>query len=71
MLEGKNTSGYILYDYKTRTVEIPCFEVMTIAKLGDEIEGETVYYKDVSMKQWNKSYPIFHIKDMTKADSCK
>ncbi len=71
MLEGKNTSGYILYDYKTRTVEIPCFEVMTIAKLGDGIEGKAVYYKDVSMKQRNVDDLIFHVEDTTKADSCK
>ncbi|WP_171900761.1 hypothetical protein, partial [Candidatus Marithrix sp. Canyon 246] len=33
-------------------------------------EGKATSYKDVTMKQWNESYPIFHIKDMTKADSC-
>jgi len=58
--EGENASGYILYHHKTRSVEIPCFEVTTIAKLGDGI-----------MKQRHVKYPIFHIKDMTKTDSCK
>jgi len=38
--DGENTSGYILYDYKTRSVNIPCFEVTTIAKFGDGFEGE-------------------------------
>jgi hypothetical protein len=70
MFEGEETSGYILYDHETRSVYIPCFKVATIAEIGDGIEGKATYYKDVTMKQWNKSYPIFHIKDMTKADSC-
>jgi hypothetical protein len=69
--DGENTSGYILYDYKTRSVNIPCFEVTTIAKFGDGIEGETIYYKDVSMKQRHVAYPIFHVDDMTKTDSCE
>ncbi len=69
--DGKNTSGYILYDHKTRSVKIPCFEVTTIAKFGDGIEGETIYYKDVNMKQRHVNYPIFHVEDMTKADSCE
>ncbi|WP_216092589.1 hypothetical protein, partial [Candidatus Marithrix sp. Canyon 246] len=68
---GDDTSGYILYDYKTRSVNIPCFEVTTIAKLGDGIEGEKIYYKDVSMKQRHVAYPIFHVEDMTKTDSCE
>jgi len=71
MFEGEDTSGYILYDHETRSVYIPCFKVATIADIGDGIEGKATFYKDVTMKQWNKSYPIFHIKDMTKADSCK
>ncbi len=71
IFEGKNTSGYILYDYKTRSVQIPCFEVTTIAKFGNGIEGKAVYYKDVSMKQRNVDDLIFHVEDMTKADSCK
>ena len=70
MFEGKETSGYILYDYKTRSVDIPCFEVTTIAKLGDGIEGEAIYYKDVIMKQRHIDYPIFHVEDMTETDSC-
>jgi hypothetical protein len=70
MFEGEETSGYILYDHQTRSVYIPCFKVATIAEIGDGIEGKATYYKDVIMKQWNESYPIFHIKDMTKADSC-
>ncbi len=70
-LEGENTSGYILYHHKTRSVEIPCFKVTTIAKLGDGIEGDAVYYKDVIMKQRHLDYPIFHVEDMTEADSCK
>jgi hypothetical protein len=69
--DGKNTSGYILYDHKTRSVKIPCFEVTTIAKFGDGIEGETIYYKDVNMKQRHVNYPIFHVEDMTKTDSCE
>jgi hypothetical protein len=32
---------------------------------------EKTKYKDVTMKQRHIDYPIFHIKDMTKADSCK
>ena len=68
--DGKNTSGYILYDHKTRSVKIPCFEVTTIAKFGDGIEGDVIYYKDVNMKQRHVDYPIFHVDDMTKADSC-
>ncbi len=71
MFEGKDTSGYINYDHETRSVYIPCFKVATIAEIGDGIEGKAIYYKDVTMKQWNEAYPIFHIKDMTKADSCK
>jgi len=68
---GENTSGYILYDYKTRSVKIPCFEVTTIAKFGDGIEGDVIYYKDVNMKQRHVAYPIFHVEDMTKTDSCE
>jgi len=71
IFDGKNTSGYIFYDHKTRSVKIPCFEVTTIAKFGDGIEGETIYYKDVSMKQRHVNYPIFHVDDMTKTDSCE
>ncbi len=71
MFEGKDTSGYINYDHEARSVYIPCFKVATIAEIGDGIEGKVIFYKDVTMKQWNQSYPIFHIKDMTKADSCK
>jgi hypothetical protein len=71
IFDGKNTSGYILYDHKTRSVKIPCFEVSTIAKFGDGIEGETIYYKDVNMKQRHVNYPIFHVEDMTKTDSCE
>ncbi len=69
--DGKNTSGYILYDHKTRSVKIPCFEVTTIAKFGDGIEGDVIYYKDVNMKQRHVDYPIFHVDDMTKTDSCE
>ncbi|WP_171900410.1 hypothetical protein, partial [Candidatus Marithrix sp. Canyon 246] len=69
-LEGENISGYILYHHKTRSVEIPCFKVTTIAPLGG-IEGEAVYYKDVIMKQRHLDYPIFHVEDMTETDSCK
>ncbi len=68
---GKDTNGYILYDYKTRSVNIPCFEVTTIAKFGDGIEGEAIYYKDVSMKQRHINYPIFHVDNMTKTDNCE
>jgi hypothetical protein len=60
-----------LYDHKTRSVKIPCFKVTTIAKFGDGIEGESIYYKDVSMKQRHINYPIFHVDDMTKTDSCE
>jgi len=67
---GNDTSGYILYDYKTRSVKIPCFEVTTIAKFGDGIQGESIYYKDVNMKQRHVDYPIFHVDNMTKTDSC-
>jgi hypothetical protein len=70
MFDGDDTSGYILYDYKTRSVNIPCFEVATIAKFGDGIEGEAIYYKDVNMKQRHVAYPIFHVDNMTKTDSC-
>ncbi len=70
MFEGEETSGYILYDHKTRSVEIPCFEVMTIAKLGDGIEGKAIYYKDMTMKQRHVNYPIFHVENMTETDSC-
>ncbi len=68
MFKGESTSGYILYDHKNRSVKIPCFEVTTIAKFGNGIEGEAIYYKDVIMKQLNGTYPIFHVKDMTKTD---
>ena len=71
IFDGENTSGYILYDHKTRSVKIPCFEVTTIAKFGDGIEGEVIYYKNVNMKQRHINYPIFHVEDMTKADSCE
>ncbi|WP_069472945.1 hypothetical protein [Candidatus Marithrix sp. Canyon 246] len=71
MFDGKNTSGYILYDHKTRSVKIPCFEVTTIAKFGDGIEGDVIYYKDVNMKQRHVNYPIFHVDNMTKTDSCE
>ena len=57
MFNGYDTSGYILYDYKTRSVSIPCFQVTTIAKFGDGIEGETIYYNDVSMRQQNVADP--------------
>jgi hypothetical protein len=70
MFEGEDTSGYINYDHETRSVYIPCFKVATIAEIGDGIEGKVIYYKDVTMKQWNQAYPIYHIKDMTKTDSC-
>ncbi|WP_069473726.1 BspA family leucine-rich repeat surface protein, partial [Candidatus Marithrix sp. Canyon 246] len=68
---GENTSGYILYDHNTRSVKIPCFEVTTIAKFGDGIQGESIYYKDVNMKQRHVAYPIFHVDNMTKTDSCE
>ncbi|WP_141700044.1 hypothetical protein [Candidatus Marithrix sp. Canyon 246] len=68
---GDDASGYILYDHKTRSVKIPCFEVTTIAKFGDGIQGESIYYKDVSMKQRHVAYPIFHVDNMTKTDSCE
>jgi hypothetical protein len=70
MFNGDDTSGYILYDHKTRSVNIPCFQVVTTAIFGDAIEGETIYYKDVSMKQRHVAYPIFHVEDMTETDSC-
>jgi hypothetical protein len=70
MFDGEDTSGYILYHSKTRSVDIPCFEVTTIAKLGDGIEGDAIYYKDVTMKQRHVNYPIFHVEDMTETDSC-
>ncbi|WP_069471797.1 hypothetical protein [Candidatus Marithrix sp. Canyon 246] len=66
---GDDASGYILYDHNTRSVKIPCFEVTTIAKFGDAIEGESIYYKDVNMKQRHVAYPIFHVDNMTKTDS--
>jgi len=71
LFNGYDTSGYILYDYKTRSVSIPCFQVTTIAKFGDGIEGETIYYNDVSMRQQNVADPIFHVEDMTKTNSCE
>jgi hypothetical protein len=71
MFDGENTSGYILYDSKTRSVNIPCFQVTTIAKFGDGIEGESIYYKDVNMKQRHVAYPIFHVEDMTETDNCE
>ncbi len=55
---------------RLQLVYIPCFKVATIADIGDGIEGKAIYYKYVTLKQWNQAYPIFHIKDMTKADSC-
>jgi hypothetical protein len=58
MFEGKDISGYILHHYETRSVDIPCFKVTTIAHIGDGIEGEAV------------DYPIFHVEDMTETDSC-
>jgi hypothetical protein len=71
MFNGDNTSGYILYDHKTRSVNIPCFEVVTTAIFGDAIEGETIYYKDVNMKQRHLAYPIFHVEDMTETNNCE
>ncbi|WP_083234977.1 hypothetical protein [Candidatus Marithrix sp. Canyon 246] len=60
-----------MHDHKTRSVKIPCFEVTTIAKFGDGVEGESIYYKDVNMKQRHVDYPIFHVDNMTKTDSCE
>jgi hypothetical protein len=71
MFNGDDTSGYILYDHKTRSVNIPCFEVVTTAIFGDAIEGETIYYKDVNMKQRHLAYPIFHVEDMTETNNCE
>jgi hypothetical protein len=70
MFEGEETSGYILYDHKKRSVKIPCFKVMTIAKFGNGIEGKPIYYKDVLMKQRHVADLIFNAEDMTKVDSC-
>jgi phage protein U len=70
IFNGENTSDYILYDHKTRSVNIPCFEVTTIAKFGDGIEGDSIYYKNVNMKQRHVDYPIFHVEDMTETESC-
>jgi hypothetical protein len=70
MSEGKDTSGYILYNHKKRSVKIPCFKVMTIAKFGNGIEGKAIYYKDVILKQRHPADLIFHAEDMTKTDTC-
>ncbi len=70
MFEGKDTSGYINYHPTTRSVDIPCFKVTTIAQFGDGIEGEAIYYKDVILKQRHVNYQIFHVEDMTETDSC-
>jgi hypothetical protein len=70
MFEGEETSGYILYDHKKRSVKIPCFKVMTIAKFGNGIEGKAIFYKNVLMKQRHVADLIFNAEDMTKVDSC-
>ncbi|WP_141699478.1 hypothetical protein [Candidatus Marithrix sp. Canyon 246] len=40
------------------------------SKFGDAIEGKSIYYKDVNMKQRHVAYPIFHVDNMTKTESC-
>lgn len=70
MFEGEETSSYILYDHKKRSVKIPCFKVMTIAKFGNGIEGKAIYYKNVLLKQRHVADLIFNAEDMTKTDSC-
>ncbi|WP_069473099.1 hypothetical protein [Candidatus Marithrix sp. Canyon 246] len=70
MFEAEQTSGYILYNHKKRSVKIPCFKVMTIANFGNGIEGKPIYYKNVLLKQRHVADLIFYAEDMTKVDSC-
>ena len=70
MFEGEDTSGYILYDRKTRSLTVPCFKVNTISTFNNGMKGESVYYKNVTLKQLHVTYPIFLVKNMTKTVSC-
>jgi len=71
MFDGKNTSGYILYNPKTRSVNIPCFKATTISQFGDGFEGNVIYYKDVIMTQRHIASAMFRIEDMTEIDNCE
>jgi len=71
MFDGKEVSRYILYNPKTRSVNIPCFKATTISQFGDGFEGNIIYYKDVIMTQRHIASAMFRIEDMTEIDSCE
>jgi hypothetical protein len=39
MFDGEEISGYILYNHKTRSVNIPCFKATTFSQFGEGFEG--------------------------------
>ncbi len=71
MFDGEEIRGYILYDHKTRSVNIPCFKATTISQFGDGFEGNSIYYKDVIMTQRHIASAMFRIEDMTEIDNCE
>jgi hypothetical protein len=71
MFDGEEISGYILYNHKTRSVNIPCFKATTISQLGGGFEGNAIYYKNVIMIQRHIESSMFRIEDMTEIDNCE
>ncbi|WP_069472085.1 fibrinogen-like YCDxxxxGGGW domain-containing protein [Candidatus Marithrix sp. Canyon 246] len=71
MFDGEKVSGYILYNPKTRSVNIPCFKATTTSQFGDGFEGDIIYYQDVIMTSRHITSAIFGIEDLTETDSCE
>jgi len=71
MFDGKKVSGYILYNPKTRSVNIPCFKATTISQFDDGFEGDTIYYQDVIMTSRHITSAMFGIEDLIETDSCE
>uniref|UniRef100_UPI00114CCBAE hypothetical protein n=1 Tax=Candidatus Marithrix sp. Canyon 246 TaxID=1827136 RepID=UPI00114CCBAE len=71
MFDGEKVSGYILYNPKTRSVNIPCFKATTTSQFGDGFEGDIIYYQDVIMTSRHITSAMFGIEDLIETDSCE
>jgi hypothetical protein len=71
MFGGEKISGYILYNPKTSSVNIPCFKATTISQFGDGFEGDAIYYKNVIMTQRHIASLMFGIENLIETDNCE
>jgi hypothetical protein len=55
MFGGEKISGYILYNPKTSSVNIPCFKATTISQFGDGFEGDKSFSISLKDDKCNES----------------